>query len=301
MSTRLLFLRHNSTNVRVYKTGRRILHTFFDFLWNTTPTVSRLIAKRLFFAPSSYQLTPQENHYLNSGSRFEIPVHGKAVQCWKWGSGPSILLAHGWNGRGIQLHHFIEPLLGRGYSVIAYDAPAHGESRGKTSSYFEFTDTIRTLLNSSNGHKIQGVIAHSLGASATVNSMAKENSALEVVLIAPALRLAEVLYGYFDYIGLPKPLYQSLIREYEERFGYDMYHDNPSNLLREVESRILIVHDKNDPTIPYFDSKELSDEFQNIALHTTEGLGHKKILTERSIIDLIVNYFHKPLIQLDYE
>ena len=39
------------------------------------------------------------------------------------------------------------------------------------------------------------------------------------------------------------------------------------------------------------DSKELSDEFQNITLHTTERLGHKKILTERSIIDLVVNYF----------
>jgi pimeloyl-ACP methyl ester carboxylesterase len=281
----------NGTNVRVCKARRRVLRTFFDFLWDTSPALSKLIAKRLFFKPSNYKTTPLENQYLDSGSRFEIFVDGKAVKCWKWGSGPSILLAHGWNGRGIQLHRFIDPLLLKGYSAIAYDAPGHGESEGKTSSYFEFTDTIRTLLNSSNGHSIQGVIAYSLGASAAVNSIAKENSPLEVVLIAPALRLAEVFYSYFDYIGVPEPIYQSLIEEYEDQFGYSMHHDNPSNLLGEVESRILIVHDTNDPTIPYVDSKELADEFKNITLHTTERLGHKKILTERSIIDSIVNYF----------
>ena len=291
MSTSTSFLHCNSTNVRVCQLRRRALQIFFDFLWNTTPTLTKRVAKRLLFSPSHYKTTPVENHYLESGSRFQISVHGKAVKCWKWGSGPSILLAHGWNGRGIQLHHFIEPLLYKGYSVIAYDAPGHGESEGKTSSYFEFTDAIRTLLNTSNGHHIQGVIAHSLGASATVNSMVKENNPLEVVLIAPALRLAEVLYFYFHHIGVPKGLFQSLIREYEDQFGYNMHRDNPSNLLKEVESRILIVHDKNDPTIPYGDSKKLSDEFQNITLHATERLGHKKILTERSIIDLAINFF----------
>lgn len=291
MSTRSSILHCNGTNVRVCMAGRSILNTFFDFLWTTTPTLAKLITKRLFFTPSNYKTTPLENHYLDKGRNFEISVNDKTVKCWKWGSGPSILLAHGWNGRGIQLHHFIEPLLRRGYSVIAYDAPGHGESEGKTSSYFEFADTIRTLLNSSNGHSIQGVIAHSLGGSATVNSIAKERNSLEVVLIAPALRLAEVLYGYFDHIGVPKPLYQTLIREYEDQFGYNMDHDNPSNLLSEIQSRILIVHDKNDPTIPYVDSKELSDEFQNITLHTTKGLGHKKIIAERSIVNSIVNYF----------
>ena len=293
MSTKSLIVHCSSTNVRVCRAGRRVLHTFFDLLWTTTPALTKRIAKRLFFKPSNYKTTPLENYYLKKGRPFEISVNGKTVKCWKWGTGPSILLAHGWNGRGIQLHHFIEPLLRKGYSVIAYDAPGHGESEGKTSSYFEITDTIRTLLNSSNGYDIQGVIAHSLGASATVNSIAKERNSLEVVLIAPALRLAEVLYGYFDHIGVPKPLYRSLISEYEDQFGYSMDHDNPSNLLREVKSRILIVHDKDDPTIPFFHSKELSDEFQNITLHTTERLGHKKILADRFIVDSIANCFRE--------
>jgi pimeloyl-ACP methyl ester carboxylesterase len=270
---------------------QRIVQTFFNLLWNHTPTLSKGIIKRLFFTPSTYKSSPIEKDYLDTGRRFEISIHGRVVNCWKWGSGPSILLAHGWNGRGIQLHHFIEPLIQRGYSALTYDAPGHGASQGKTSSYFEFTDTIRTLLSSPNGHEIRGVIAHSLGGSAVVNSIEKENLALDAVLIAPALRLKEVLYGFFDYVGLPRAIYEILIKEYEDQFGYNMHRDNPVNLLREINSKILIVHDKNDPTIPYADSKEISGRFPNIELHTTERLGHKKVLADSSVVNRALDYF----------
>ena len=94
-----------------------------------------------------------------------------------------------------------------------------------------------------------------------------------------------------DHIGLPKPIYQNLIEEYENTFGYNMRRDNPSNLLTGLDSKILIVHDKNDPTIPYVDSKDISERFRNIELHTTERLGHKRILTDKSVVDLVINYF----------
>jgi esterase/lipase len=203
MTARILHETCISTNVRLSRVRQKAVHGFLDVLWKVTPTLTKLLVKKVFFTPSTYKLTPVEKQYLENGESFQLSVHDKTVQCWKWGRGPSILLAHGWNGRGIQLHHFIEPLMQRGYSVIGYDAPGHGVSQGKTSSYFEFTDTIRALLTSSNGHKIQGVVAHSLGASATVNSIAKEAQPLEAVLIAPALRFAEVLTCFFDHVGVP--------------------------------------------------------------------------------------------------
>jgi pimeloyl-ACP methyl ester carboxylesterase len=290
MSTKILALGCNSTNVRLYKLRQKVTHTFFNLLWNHTASLSKGIIKRMLFTPAIYKITPVEREYLDNGERFEISISDKAVKCWKWGSGPGVLLAHGWNGRGIQLHRFIEPLIQRGYSVLTYDAPGHGESQGRTSSYFEFSDTIRALIRSSDGYNIRGVIAHSLGGSAVVNSMEKENHPLEVVLIAPALRLKEVLYGFFDHVGIPRTIYEILIKEYEDEFGYNMQRDNPINLLRKIDSKILIVHDKNDPTIPYDDSREISERFPNIELHTTERLGHKKILTESSVVNSALDY-----------
>ena len=293
MSTKILAMGCNGTNVRLCKVRQRVVHTFFSLLWNHKPTLAKQIIKRLFFTPSTYKISPREKDYLDTGRRFKISIHGQKVNCWKWGSGPSILLVHGWNGRGIQLHHFIEPLIQRGYSPLTYDAPGHGESQGRTSSYFEFTDTIRALLSSPNGHQIRGAIAHSMGGAAVVNSMEKENHPLNAVFIAPALRLKEVLYGFFDYVGVPRTLYEILIKEYEDQFGYNMQRDNPANLLREINSKILIVHDRNDPTIPYADSKEISERFPNIELHSTERLGHKKILADNSVVNRIIDFFEE--------
>jgi pimeloyl-ACP methyl ester carboxylesterase len=261
------------------------------------PSLSKLIVKRAFFTPTIHKITPPEKHYLDKARGFDLILHNKLVKCWKWGEGPAILLAHGWNGRGVQLHPFIEPLIEKGYSVITYDAPGHGESQGKTSSYFEFTDTIRTLLTQNNNYGIQGIIAHSLGASATVNSIAKEGCPIQAVLIAPALRLKEILHGFFDDVGIPEPIYQELIGEYENEFGYNMHEDNPGNLLKQITSEILIVHDRDDRTIPYVDSEEISDRFQNINLYTTGGLGHKRILTDAAVVDFITNYFSRNPIQ----
>jgi hypothetical protein len=70
-----------------------------------------------------------------------------------------------------------------------------------------------------------------------------------------------------------------------------MQRDNPVNLLRKINSKILIVHDKNDPTIPYVDSKEISKGLPNIELHATESLGHKKVLADSSLVNHIVDYF----------
>ncbi|UCF02802.1 MAG: hypothetical protein JSV14_03890, partial [Deltaproteobacteria bacterium] len=115
MTSRTLHETCISTNVRLSQVRRKAVHGALELLWNFTPTLTKLLVKKVFFTPSSYKTTPVEKQYLEKGESFQLSVHDKTVQCWKWGRGPSILLAHGWNGRGIQLHHFIEPLMQRGY------------------------------------------------------------------------------------------------------------------------------------------------------------------------------------------
>ena len=51
-----------------------------------------------------------------------------------WGAGPSVLLVHGWEGRGAQLGALVDPLVAAGYRVVALDGPAHGDSPGRLST-----------------------------------------------------------------------------------------------------------------------------------------------------------------------
>ncbi len=283
----------NSTNVRIIQIRRQVIHAVLNALWKCSPELSMHIVRQAFFAPSAYTTSPEERAWLEKSSRFEIVVRDKVIKGWKWGTGPGVLLVHGWNGRGIQLHRFIEPLMQDGHSVITYDSPGHGESEGRTTNYFELTDTIRAVLNSGHGYNIHGVIAYSLGASVLLNCMEKEDRELRTVLIAPALRLTEMLYRGFDDCGVPERLYQNLMKELENQYGYNMQRDNPRNLLERMKPRILIVHDKDDLKVPYVESQEVSSRHENVSLHTTEGLGHKNILTDESVVDLAVDYLYR--------
>lgn len=262
-------------------------------LWQTLRSPTRRTVEKLFFTPHSYQPSSSQNLRLQAGRRFQVQVDGKTVQCWQLGHGPGILFVHGWNGRGIQFHPFFNQLTSAGYSAVIFDAPAHGESQGRITNGFEIAETVRELLSQNHELDIQGIVAHSLGASAVIMALSRLDYCPDAVLIAPALKLKEILYDTFDHHGIPKLVYQSMIAEIEVALGYYLNRDNPHLLVKDIKSKLLIVHDREDRTVPYEDSKEVSNKCSNVTLHTTEGLGHKRVLGDRSVVELALGHFDR--------
>ncbi|MFC1829982.1 hypothetical protein ACFL0O_10260, partial [Thermodesulfobacteriota bacterium] len=127
--TRSLNAGYNRTNVRISQVKHRAFYYVLKFMRNTAPSLSKRMIKKLFFTPAKRKMTSQEKDCLASGTAFKISIHNQTVQCWKWGRGPGILLVHGWNGRGIHLHRYIEPFVLAGHSVITFDSPGHGLSQ----------------------------------------------------------------------------------------------------------------------------------------------------------------------------
>lgn len=299
MTKKIVQMKSHSTNVRCINAKQRGTHVLLTGLWHLAPNATKRLILKRFFKPRSYALTPLERQFLENGTPFYIHVHDKKIRCWKWGSGPAILFVHGWNGRGVNFAHFFKPLIHAGYSVITYDAPAHGKSEGLVTNYFELSDTVRSFLDPSHGFNIQSIIAYSIGASATINCISKEKPLIDVVLIAPALKLKEILFNAFNHHGVPKIVYRNLVAEMERYYGYDVHQDNPYVLAKTISTKMLIVHDKDDRTIPYADSKILSEKTDHVFLHTTEGLGHKRILRDNTVVDLITAYIFNGQIQKD--
>lgn len=288
-----------STNVRYIKARQRGTHVLLTAFWHLAPNATKNIVLNRFFKPISYALTPLERQFLENGTSFHIHVRDKDIRCWKWGRGPGILFVHGWNGRGVNFACFFKPFIDAGYSIITYDSPAHGESDGQVTNYFELSDTVRSFFDPSQGFNIQGIIAYSIGASAAINCISKDNLSVDAVLIAPALKLKEILFNSFNHHGVPEIVYQSLVAEMERYYGYDVHQDNPDVLVKTILTKMLIVHDKDDRTIPYTDSKILSEKTDNIFLHTTEGLGHKRILRDNAVVDVITSYIFNEQLQKD--
>lgn len=293
--TQNVYKSNNNTNVRIIRMRQIATHFFLSSLWKLSPKFTRRIIKKLFFKPAAYPTSRREKQYLDKAATFQTKIHNKNIRYWQWGHGPGILFVHGWNGRGVQFSCFFDALLKAGYSVITFDAPAHGASEGEHTNYFEFSDAVRHFLNPAHGFHIQGVVAHSLGASAVINALSKENFSGDAVLIAPALKLKELLYNTFNYFGIPQTIYQTIISEIEKQYGYNLHRDNPCNLVQKISARVLIVHDKNDLTVPYLDSKDLTEKTDTVSLFTSQGLGHKRLLKDKSTVNYILQYIFEQL------
>jgi hypothetical protein len=118
-----------------------------------------------------------------------------------------------------------------------------------------------------------------------------------MVLIAPALRLKDLLSTTFDSYGLPGPVYRTLIDEYGDRFGYDIRKDDPHLLLPAIRSGSLIIHDQGDRMVPYEDSRDLALAHPGMRFCTTCGLGHKRILQDGTVAWMALDFLAERILR----
>jgi len=280
----------HSTNVRSNGGREWATHKVFKALSLVAPRLTGRLVEKFFFTPGSYVPSADERRRLEQGEPFHIQVNGRRIRGWRWGNGPGVLLVHGWSGRGIQLHRYIDPLVRAGKAAVAIDGPAHGDSEGRSTSYFEFTDVIRSLIDPDRGLRIEGIVAHSFGAAAVVNALAHQKAPLKAVLLAPALQLRKTLFDALERHGIPPRIYEKIIAAYEARFGYSLERDDPHRLLGDLRSPALVVHDLDDPVIAHGDSEALCGRFAQVTLKTTSGLGHRRIMSDPDVVEAGVSH-----------
>lgn len=279
-----------STNVRINDASQQLKRFSITTMGLFFPKKTRSFIKQLFFKPARKRLAADEQQWIDSARNFQIHVHGKTIQCWQWGQGPQILAVHGWNGLGANLYPYFTPLLQKGYAVVAFDAPAHGKSEGEQTNYFEMTDTVREMVKHIGKNSLAGIVAHSLGGAAVINCLSKDNIQTKTALIAPALRLRELLFSAFEKNGVPGHWYKAIITEIEDEYGYSLEQDNPYLLLEQLNAELMIAHDHQDRVVPFTDATTIASQHSNIFLHATRGLGHKHIIKDKSTVDAVLQY-----------
>ena len=99
-----------------------------------SPRLAAAWTERLFLTPRRHPVPARERDWLAGARWGELRLDGRRLPTWSWGEGPPVVLAHGWEGRGSQLGAFVAPLVAAGRRVVAFDAPAHGGSPGRTTN-----------------------------------------------------------------------------------------------------------------------------------------------------------------------
>src|SRR5688572_16391660 len=133
----------NSTIVRIKKSGPkavpyqlRAVRAGLAALSPHAPALAARWAEGMFLTARRRKRPAWEEKALEGASRGSVRYEDGILPTWTWSpSGasartedpPTILLVHGWEGRGAQLAAFIEPLVAKGFRVVTFDAPGHGE------------------------------------------------------------------------------------------------------------------------------------------------------------------------------
>jgi pimeloyl-ACP methyl ester carboxylesterase len=256
-------------------------------LSRTAPAVASRVAMDLFMTPRRYQRPAREQEVLASAERFVVTAAGQPVQAWRWGSGPAVLLVHGWEGRGSQLAAFVAPLVARGFSAVAFDAPGHGASAGNRSSLPHFAWAVRAVADAVHP---RAVIAHSLGCAATTLAIREGFAVERLVYISPPLEPSDYVTRFGDILNITRPVLDRMKERIERRFlrkwsDYSLARSAPG-----MTTPLLVIHDRDDEDTFWAEGDALAKLWPSATMITTEGLGHRRILRDANVVEAGTNF-----------
>lgn len=253
------------------------------------PTVARYGFK-LFITPKRRPIREEDRKFLSTARRFSLPYGDFELVAYSWGAGKRVLLVHGWQANAARMRSMVQPLVDAGYEVIAFDAPAHGESTGSQVDLVQFGEAALHVMHSVGG--VYGVVAHSLGAAAvaTVLSTHKHLRVAKTVLIGAVDSLSSMLNRYSEGFGLTERVHQEIAQIIEERLGKPpAFYSNP-DLLQDYPDPLLIVHDQDDKVVPFQAGVAIASKAPTAKLIATSGLGHRQILRNQQTIRQIIDF-----------
>ncbi|HTT09683.1 MAG TPA: alpha/beta fold hydrolase [Burkholderiaceae bacterium] len=230
----------------------------------------------------------EEGSFGTLDARFR--VRGGEVVLHRLGGngGLRVLLVHGWNGAAPDWRVLGEALVADGFSVAALDLPAHGASRGRVSSLPRF---VRGVLEAHRRHGPFDVwIAHSMGVAAVLAALASGAQAKRLVLVGGLVDPAGALREFARGFGLNAAATRAYLEGIEREESMPLTDVDALRNARLVRAPALVVHDHDDRVIPVGHGRRLAAALPEARLLQTNGLGHRRVLTDEAIVRSVVDF-----------
>ena len=267
------------------------LRTAFRTVGAVAPDVVARWAETIFCTPPHHDPPAADDEFVATGARFMVRSEGQDIAAWEWGTGPTVLLVHGWGSRAGRFRALATALLENGFRVVAHDAPAHGRSTGRFASLPEFARALRAVADRAG--EIYGIVGHSLGGSAACLAMHGGLPARRLVLVAPPSDVVEFSKDFGDYLRIPPRARLALRRNLEARLKMRWEDLDISALARDLQVPTLVVHDREDAEVSFSHGEELARAFPHGRLIATSGLGHRAILRDPEVVRQTVAFLRE--------
>ena len=275
-------IKKRKTSVRIPK----YITSTARILEKISPKLALSFGLKIFYRPIRFARPERENKIYNTSEKGNIDVNGKSVRTYSWLNGEKkVMIIHGWSGRGTQLNKIIEYFIEKNYTVHSFDAPAHGESKGKTTHMFEFVDSIKAMEN--NFGKFDAIVGHSMGGVASLNAVYEGVIVSKVVVIGTPNLIMNVIYDFCMNINLSEKIVP-LIQDYiENKYNKSVYSVSSEYVGARINVPILIVHDEDDKDVEFSEAVAINNKIENSELFRTKKLGHRLVLANKEVVEKV--------------
>jgi pimeloyl-ACP methyl ester carboxylesterase len=253
-------------------------------------------------AEKAFQLfcTPQRKTHKKAAPAFEnaekltLTVNDTRVIGYRWNhhhGSKKCLVVHGFESSSKNFDRYISLMVQKGYEVIAFDAPAHGESEGKQINVLVYKQLLEDIY--ARFGPVDACIAHSFGGlaiSLALESLSPEKK-IRLVLIAPATETSSSVDLLFDILQLNGAIRQEFDKLIVELGKRPLTWYSISRALDHINGEVLWIHDEDDNVTPFKDVKPIIEKKPpHVKFFITKGWGHRRIYREDKVVEAVTSF-----------
>jgi pimeloyl-ACP methyl ester carboxylesterase len=277
--------------------GQRLVLKYIKTKFRILSSISKRKAAEKAFA---LFCTPQHRNkkrlppVFEKAEKLQFSFVGQTVRGYKWtpqGATKKALIVHGFESSVINFDRYVKPLMQKGYEVLAFDAPAHGRSSGKTITAVIYKDLMVHIYQ--HYGPIDSFISHSFGGLCL--SLALEtlphNEDHKLVLVAPAVETTTAIDNFFRFIELDDAVRMEFDKLIMELGGQPPEWYSLARAAQNIKAQVLFLQDKDDHMTPISDVEPIMKrKYPNFHFIITEGLGHRRIYRDNKISRSILEF-----------
>lgn len=220
-----------------------------------------------------------------------LPLGKGEIAVYEWGAGPVVLMVHGWGARATHMGKLVAPLVEAGFRVVAFDAPAHGNSSGRSTDLVAYAAAVAAVAR--HAGPVHALLAHSFGVAMALYARRDWGiTARRQVLISSFHHCKWFTEAFGQYAGMTPDVLerarQKMVDLYQGRLDWDRL--SVVEMLRRTPQPTLIIHDREDGEVPFAHSLALMQAAPQARFYATSGLGHHRLLGHADVLRQVVGF-----------
>lgn len=225
---------------------------------------------------------------LADGKSFRISTPQGAIGLQRDGTGPAVLLVHGWEGQASDMAPLANGLRTAGFSVTVMHLPAHGDSAGTQTSLPESARALHSV-----GRVLgpfHAVVAHSMGAAILAEALHLGLEASRVVMISAPARYEHYVRRFATQAGLDAEETHAMLDILSTRTGTNVRDVSVPGRAPGLIQPALFIHSADDRAVPIEDSLASAAAWPGARHVRVERLGHMRLLSDPMVVAETVGF-----------